>query len=584
MNLNLKRGFGALLVGASAVGLAAVAASPALADTTPFGTNVGPLLGKLYLTPNTGSGTTAFTLNSDGACPATSTRITGLIYHQDTNPAQTPPVPADPRNDWNDVTLVSNTSNGVSTTGPMTVGISNNLFNTANANSKNMQPGVYTVDLYCSDSLGASIKGYFQASFNLTNTAAGGAASQTATYSAAAQPAAIGTTTTVSATPATTTAGQAVTLTAAVTPASAGPDALTGSVQFFDGSTSLGTSSLSSAGNATMPISTLAVGSHSITAHYLGSFYHSTSTSPAATETVNPKPADDTTSTLSVAVNGTNVTSPGTAHTTDNVALGGTVANATTPGVTPVGTCQFLDGVSSLGTAPVAANGTCNVSLGQLPAKPYQITMKFTPPTGGTQFNPSDTTATPFSLNVAAPTTPPISQTVNVTMAAGSLTIGLKSGQTGVVNLATPVLRSDAAWFESLPQATGNVNLINSVIVSDNRAGNPGWEVRGIMSDFKSGSNLIRANNLFWAPQPVASKAAGQNITMGPVVAPTQGVPPVAPSDPASAAGLGSSRQLAIAAAGAGLGTAQLDANLSLIVPSSTPSGIYSGTLTLTVS
>jgi hypothetical protein len=183
---------------------------------------------------------------------------------------------------------------------------------------------------------------------------------------------------------------------------------------------------------------------------------------------------------------------------------------------------------------------------------------------------------------VAAPTTPPSTQTVNVTMDAGALTIGLKAGETGIVNLAKPVLRSDAAYFESFPQAAGNVNLINSVVVSDNRAGNPGWEVRGIMSDFKSGSNLIRGNNLGWAPQPVASKAAGQNITVGPVVAPATA--PLAPSDPASTLGLGSSRQLAVAAPGAGLGTAQLDANLSLTVPSSTPAGNYSGTLTLTVS
>jgi hypothetical protein len=393
MNLSLKRGLGALLVGASAVGFAAVAASPAMADTTPFNTNVGPLLGKMYLSPNTGNGTTAFTLNTDGACPATSTRITGLIYHQDTNPTQTPPVAADPKNDWNDLTLVSRTSNGVSTTGPMTVGISNNLYNTANANSKNMQPGTYTVDLYCTDNLGTSVKGYYQATLNLANSSSGGAASQTATYSSTAQPGAIGTTTTVSATPATTTAGQAVALSASVTPASTGPDALTGSVQFFDGATSLGTSALNSAGTATMSISSLAVGSHSITAQYMGSFYHSTSTSPAATETVNPAPAAPTTSTLGVAVNGTNVTSPATAQTTDNVALNGTVANGNTGGATPVGTCQFLDGASSLGTAPVAANGTCNVSLGQLPAKAYSLVLKFTP-ADSTQFAPSDTSAT----------------------------------------------------------------------------------------------------------------------------------------------------------------------------------------------
>ena len=580
MNHNLKRGLGALLVGAAAVSFAAVTASSAMADTAPGGTNLGPLLGKMYLSPTTGVGTTSFTLNTDGACPATTTRLTGIIWHADTNPSQTPPVAADPKNDWTDITLVSRTSNGVSTTGPMSVGITNNLYNTANANSKNMQSGVYTMALYCSDNLAQSVKGYFKATLDLTNTAPGSVANQTATFSSAAQPAAIGTSTTVVATPATSTQGSPVTLAATVTPASSGPDALAGNVEFFDGATSLGTSALDATGHASKSLSTLALGSHNITAQYLGSFYHSTSTSTAATATVNTAPAAGTSASLVVAVNGTNATSPATAGTSDNVALNGSVANGASGGATPVGSCEFFDGASSLGTAPVAANGTCNKSLGQLPSKGYSLTMRFTP-TDATTFAPSDTSATPFILTVNAPAVAPQRETINVTMDAGALTIGLKAGEDGIVTLAKPVLRPDAAYFESFPQASGNVNKIDSIVISDSRAGNLGWEVRGIMSDFTAGPKVIRGNNLGWAPQPVTVKAAGQTITTGPVVAPA---PALEPSAPASTLGLGSSRQLAVAGAGAGMGTAELNADLSLTVPSSTPAGVSSGTLTLTVS
>jgi hypothetical protein len=79
-------------------------------------------------------------------------------------------------------------------------------------------------------------------------------------------------------------AGQNVTFTATVSPASA-----TGSVQFLDGSTVLGTVSLSG-GSAAFSTLSLAVGSHSITAVYGGDGNDTGSTSKALTETVNAPP------------------------------------------------------------------------------------------------------------------------------------------------------------------------------------------------------------------------------------------------------------------------------------------------------
>lgn len=76
--------------------------------------------------------------------------------------------------------------------------------------------------------------------------------------------------------------GDNVTLTATILPGVA-----TGTVTFFDGVTSLGTTAISG-GTAALVISSLSVGSHSITAVYSGDSDYLTSTSAAITQDVNP--------------------------------------------------------------------------------------------------------------------------------------------------------------------------------------------------------------------------------------------------------------------------------------------------------
>ncbi|MFI5775400.1 Ig-like domain-containing protein, partial [Streptomyces sp. NPDC051658] len=61
----------------------------------------------------------------------------------------------------------------------------------------------------------------------------------------------------------------------------------TGTVSFFDGATLLGTTSLSG-GVAVFTTSTLAIGTHSLTAVYNGSGNFNASTSPVDTQTVTP--------------------------------------------------------------------------------------------------------------------------------------------------------------------------------------------------------------------------------------------------------------------------------------------------------
>lgn len=81
------------------------------------------------------------------------------------------------------------------------------------------------------------------------------------------------------------TSGQSVTFTATVSAAS-GAGSPTGTVTFKDGATTLGTGTLDSSGKATLTTSTLAVGSHSITAEYGRSSSFNPSTSAVLTQTV----------------------------------------------------------------------------------------------------------------------------------------------------------------------------------------------------------------------------------------------------------------------------------------------------------
>jgi large repetitive protein len=91
------------------------------------------------------------------------------------------------------------------------------------------------------------------------------------------------TTTALSSSPNPSKFGQAVTFTATVTPS--GPYAPTGKVKFFDGTTGIGSATLSG-GVAKLTKSTLTVGTHPITAQYLGDSFNDKSTSPVLNQVV----------------------------------------------------------------------------------------------------------------------------------------------------------------------------------------------------------------------------------------------------------------------------------------------------------
>jgi hypothetical protein len=94
------------------------------------------------------------------------------------------------------------------------------------------------------------------------------------------------TTTALSATPNPSNFGQSITLSATVAPVAPGAGTATGKVTFFDGSTTLGTATLSSTDTATLTTSSLAAGSHNLTASYGGDPNFSGSSSIAVSDQV----------------------------------------------------------------------------------------------------------------------------------------------------------------------------------------------------------------------------------------------------------------------------------------------------------
>jgi hypothetical protein len=124
-----------------------------------------------------------------------------------------------------------------------------------------------------------------------------------------------------------------VTFTATVSPADA-----TGTVTFKNGSTTLGTGTLSG-GVATYSTASLTIGSKSITASYGGDTNYNSSTSATLTQIVNKA---DTTTALASSLN------PSTYKT--SITFTATVS----PG-TATGTVTFKDGTTTLGTGTLSS-------------------------------------------------------------------------------------------------------------------------------------------------------------------------------------------------------------------------------------
>ena len=238
--------------------------------------------------------------------------------------------------------------------------------------------------------------------------------------------------------------GQSVTFTATVSSASGTP---TGTVTFNDGATALGTVALS-AGQAQLPISTLSVGTHSITATYNGSSTYSSSMSVALMQTVNATIVTTTTTLAS---------SPNPSVSGQSVTFTAMVAPSTA-----TGTVTFYDNGTSIGQAALSG-GTAKLSISSLSVGTHPITASY----GGDSKDSSSTSnivnqkVTGFTISAPSPQTvhhgSNVSFLVTVTPLNGfsgsvSLSVtGLPSRSTGSFN---PRSASGPSWTSTLTIST----------------------------------------------------------------------------------------------------------------------------------
>ncbi len=167
----------------------------------------------------------------------------------------------------------------------------------------------------------------------------------------------------------------------------ANPDgALTGSVTFLDGSTVLGTVAMNTGGQPILAISTLSVGSHSITASFTGNINYAASNSPAISQTVQQTA---TQTTLSSASSTTLAGKP--------ASFSVAVTSAT---AIPTGQVSLRDGSTVLGATTLSAAGTCSFSTTSLARGTHSITVAYA---GDSNYSGSISAATQQIVQLAQP-------------------------------------------------------------------------------------------------------------------------------------------------------------------------------------
>jgi Bacterial Ig-like domain (group 3) len=280
-----------------------------------------------------------------------------------------------------------------------------------------------------------------------------------------------------------------------------------------------------------------------------------------------------TTTTLTSVDNTNGTLGTNTANTGDSVTFTAKVTDSDS--TTPAGNVLFQMNGTNIGTEPVAVAALSGGGFGATvttsfaTAGPYSITAVFTP------------SNTAYASSSA---TPPLSETVTV---AGSISANVTENLTvpnnGTITVsidtnAIPLVAGTGSYVATgdfgtqSPTGPNSLSSTAGVQVIDSRNTFPGWYVTGQTSNFTLGANTISGNQLGWAPNTGESFAASG--TSEAILGPT-----VAPASP----GIGSTAGVLFSApAGGGFGTFDASALLTLDIPTTSPPGAYTGTLTIT--
>lgn len=224
-----------------------------------------------------------------------------------------------------------------------------------------------------------------------------------------------------------------------------------GIVNFHDGATSIGTSTVNSAGVATLTTSLLTVGDHSITAVYLGDANNLTSTSPGVVETVQSIP---TTATLTTSANP--VAAGAVLHLTATIS---TDAGSTTGGSFS-GIVTFRDGTTVLGSANSSATGIATLDVATLSVGPHNLTAVY----GGDLHYVASTAPTFVEVVESAATTTLVASSGTPSIAGKPVTFTATVTSVGGIPKGTVIFADGAI---SLGTGTLNAQGVTTITTSN---------------------------------------------------------------------------------------------------------------------
>lgn len=283
---------------------------------------------------------------------------------------------------------------------------------------------------------------------------------------------------------------QTITLTATVTGSSP-----TGKVTFKNGTTSLGTATLSG-GKATLTKSFTTTGTRSLSASYAGDTNNSTSTS----------------NTQSLKVNALTTTSTSLAASPSPALVGQTVVlTATVTGSSPIGTVTFKDGTTTLGSAQINL-GKATYSTTFTTSGAHNLTASYGGDTGNASSTSSTTSlavtkVTSTTALAVSPNPAQVAQTVVLTATvSGANPTGKVTFKDGTTTLGTGTLSAGKAIYNATFATAGSHSLTASY-GGDTVNNTSASSAVALMVN----SKVITSTTLSASPNPVMS---GQSVTL----------------------------------------------------------------------
>jgi uncharacterized repeat protein (TIGR01451 family) len=300
----------------------------------------------------------------------------------------------------------------------------------------------------------------------------------------------------LSVTPAPSLAGQTVTLTARVSAQAPSGSVPTGTVQFREGATLLGTGTLDGSGVANVTATLRLAGSHTIEAVYGGSEEHATSSATLIQVVGRVTPALALSSSPSPSMYGQVVT----------LAV---VVSARAPGAgSPTGTVTFLDGGTVLGSGQLDLSGRATFSLASLSSGDHAITAAYA---GDANFL-AGTTATALRQTVAQGTA-----SVSVTSSRNPSRHGRPVVLTATVS-SPHAVPTGAVTFKDGDTVLGTGTLQDGVAHLTDRSLVKGTHAITVdyagVDDFAAGQGTLEGGQIVENTPPVAG--SGSSIAFGP--------------------------------------------------------------------